>query len=305
MAIKLLRESSETPNISNKDDVKMARYAYGGYDGIVQKYGEQLAHSVSGSSLHIGSGRVVVDGWEVDIDGAGVDLNFSHMSSGVYYYTVYLEVNAELETVEVKTLYDTAEYPTVDEGDDLTEAQSGTARLTLYTFLISYGAISNVARKVVYIPYDKTKHDAADATLSSHATTLESHTRTLSSHASSISAHSSSISSIESRLSRLGFRQGSCSVSGASSIQVNSLKRQGNYVIMDVVFYASGSSFSINIPSGFKPKSGVPVIVPYNGSLKGFMEVTISTSGSFGINLGSYSIGNVLLRNIGWETSDT
>lgn len=299
MAIKLLRESSETPNISNKDDVKMVRYAYGGYDGIIQKYGEEYAATVTGSSLRIGSGRAVVNGWEVDIDGAGIVIDLSHMSYGSYYYTVYLEVNAELETVEVKTLYDTAEYPRVSVGDDLTEAQSGTATLELYHFIISSGTISNVARVCVLIPYGKTNHENIDNALKSFQSNTSSNFTQVNTQ---LSSHTSRLSSIESRLSNLGFRQGSCSVSGAN-VQVNSLKRQGKYVIMDVVLYVPGTSFTLYIPSGFRPKSSVSVYIAYGSGQS--ISGTISTSGSIGFNNGSYTIGSVYLRNIGWETADS
>ena len=303
MAIKLLRESSETPNISNKDDVKMIRYAYGGYDGIIQSYGEKLAATVTGSSLRIGSGRVVVNGWEVDIDGAGVTLDLSHMSSGVYYYTVYLEVNAELETVEVKTLYDTAEYPRVSVGDDLTEAQSGTAALELYHFIISSGNISNVERVCILIPYGKQDYEGLDNALKSFQNTT---TNKFTQVDSQISSHTSQISSIESRLSILGFRQGSCSVSGGSP-QVNSLKRQGKYVIMDLVINVSGTSFTAYIPSGYRPKSSVPIYGVYSegASKGGYFNVSISTSGVIRAGTGSFRMGFVYLRNIGWETADS
>ena len=36
MAIRLIRENSDTPNITNKDDARMIRYAYGGQNGYVK-----------------------------------------------------------------------------------------------------------------------------------------------------------------------------------------------------------------------------------------------------------------------------
>ena len=36
MSIRLIRQESETPNVSNHDDARMVRYAYGGYDGFVR-----------------------------------------------------------------------------------------------------------------------------------------------------------------------------------------------------------------------------------------------------------------------------
>ena len=299
MAIRLLRESSETPNITNKDDVRMIRYAYGGYNGVVQKYGEELAGSASGGTFRIGSGRVVLHGWEVEVEGDGWTLDLSSISSGAYYYTVYLEVNAELETAEIKYLYDTAQHPTIDPGDNLTEASSGTARLELYHFTVSYGTISDVTRVCVIIPYGKYNYD----TLLDRQKGFESNTgKNFSSVNDKLSTHTSQIGSIESRLSRLGFRQGSCSVSGASTIQVNSLKRQGNYVIMDVIFYTSNSVFTVYIPSGFRPKSSVPISIVHDDRV---LDGSVSTSGTISVNLGSIAARTVQLRNIGWETADS
>ena len=137
MAIKLVRESSNIPNVANVDDVRMIRYAYGGYSGVVKGYGQELSGTTDGAVFTIGSGRVVVQGWEVDIDGAGVSLDFSSFSSGIIYITVYLEVNASLETATVKYIYDSSDYPSISEGDDLTEAPYGTARIPLYKVLRS------------------------------------------------------------------------------------------------------------------------------------------------------------------------
>ena len=297
MAIKLLRESSETPNISNKDDVRMVRYAYGGYDGVIQKYGEEYAATVTGSSLRIGSGRAVVNGWEVDIDGAGIVIDLSHMSYGSYYYTVYLEVNAELETVAVKTLYDTAEYPRVNTGDDLTEAQSGTATLELYHFTISSGTISNVARVCVLIPYGKKNYENLDNALKSFKSTTEYNFSQVN---NKLNTHTSQISSIESRLSNLGFRQGSCSGSYISSTQINSLKKQGKYVIFNFAAYAANGapSMTLYIPSEFRPKSSINFVALVNGNA---VTATLYTSGSVGF--GFTVISNfVSIQNIGWET---
>lgn len=303
MAIRLLRESSDTPNITNKDDVRMIRYAYGGYNGVVQKYGEELAGSASGGTFRIGSGRVVLHGWEVDVEGDGWTLDLSSMSSGIYYYTVYLEVNAELETAEIKYLYDTAQNPVIDPGDDLTEASAGTAQLELYHFTVSYGVISDVTRVCMIIPYGEYNYD----TLLDRQKVFESSTNNkFSSVDKSLSTHDSKIGSIESRLSALGFRQGSCFVSGASTVQNNSLKRQGNYVIMDVVFYTPYTSFTITIPSGFRPKSSVPISIVYrSGNLDGVLSGSVSTSGTISANMGSIVLGTISLRNIGWETGDS
>ena len=36
MGVRLIRQNSNTPNVTNIDDARMVRYAYGGYDGYVR-----------------------------------------------------------------------------------------------------------------------------------------------------------------------------------------------------------------------------------------------------------------------------
>ena len=36
MSIRLIRQESQTPNVTNHDDARMVRYAYGGFDGFVK-----------------------------------------------------------------------------------------------------------------------------------------------------------------------------------------------------------------------------------------------------------------------------
>ena len=157
--INLVRQSSDTPNIINKDDVRMIRYAYGGYNGVVKDFGSELAFSYDNAlkKFKIGSGRVVLHGWEVDIDEAGFEDNFaSYLAQSSVYYTVYLEVNAFVETAEIKSRYSVSQkYPTVDPGDDLTSTPNGIARLELYNFEISEGSIIAFEPRVQKIAYLK------------------------------------------------------------------------------------------------------------------------------------------------------
>ena len=146
MAVRLLRESSDTPNIANKDDVRMARYAYGGTDGIVKNYGSELSYDSTNKSFSIGSGMLVVQGWEVMVDGLGWSIDFSAMPTGLFYYSIYVEVNAEVESATIKSLYDTSSYPSVDPGDDLTQRPSGTARLLIYSVQVSNQNVISVRR---------------------------------------------------------------------------------------------------------------------------------------------------------------
>jgi hypothetical protein len=265
----------------------MIRYAYGGLIGIVKGYGEELGYSSNATSFQIGSGCVVLQGWEVEIDGAGWLLDISSVT-GTRYYTVYLEVNAEIETAEIKSIYDTAAYPQVDRGDDLTEAQSGTARFPIYKILVSSGSITEVSRTITTIPYAIDEIARISAYFGGQIDTVN-HTLT---------SHTQKISSIESRLSALGFRQGVATLSGGTATR-NSLKRQGKYVIFDLVFNTTGR-FQVQIPSGFRPTAQKEIPYVY-GSSGGIAYV--NTDGSITLS-GVGTSATVKFVNLGWETRD-
>lgn len=159
MGLRLIRQSSDTPSVSNTDDARMVRYAYGGDDGVVKNYGTELAPTISGSTLKIGSGCVVLHGWEVVLDANGYDVAVDNIDV-LRYYSVYLEINLATESFAIKTLYDTAGYPEVETGEDLTAHTTGTARLLLYQFTAKAGVIENVAQKFSVMEYLKAQMQA-------------------------------------------------------------------------------------------------------------------------------------------------
>mgnify|MGYP001859670197 CR=1 FL=1 len=152
MAIKMVREPSETPNINNIDDIIPMRYAYGGQNGFVIGKGTEISNTVSGLNFTVNSGRLVLQGVECDIDATGVTITIDNIATK-RYYTIYLEVNLGLNTATIKSEYDTATYPTIDTGDDLTENSTGIARLPLYRFTATSGIISDVNKVVESIKY--------------------------------------------------------------------------------------------------------------------------------------------------------
>lgn len=154
MAIKMVREPSETPNINNIDDIVPMRYAYGGQNGFVIGKGTEISNTVSGLNFTVNSGRLVLQGVECDIDAIGVTITIDNIATK-RYYTVYLEVNLGLNTATIKDEYDTATYPTIDDGDDLTENTTGIARLPLYQFTATSGIISEVNKVVESVKYTK------------------------------------------------------------------------------------------------------------------------------------------------------
>lgn len=154
MAIKMVREPSETPNINNIDDIVPMRYAYGNQNGYVIGKGNEISNTVNGLNFTVNSGRLVLQGVECDIDATGVTITIDNIATK-RYYTIYLEVNLGLNTATIKDEYDTATYPTIDAGDDLTENTTGVARLPLYRFTASSGIISDVNKTVESIKYAK------------------------------------------------------------------------------------------------------------------------------------------------------
>ena len=152
MAIKMVREPSETPNINNMDDIVPMRYAYGNQNGYVIGKGTEISNTVNGLNFTVNSGRLVLQGVECDIDASGVTITIDNIAT-TRYYVVYLQVNLGTNTASILNTYDTATYPTIDDGDDLTENTTGVARLPLYRFTATSGIISEVNKVVESIKY--------------------------------------------------------------------------------------------------------------------------------------------------------
>ena len=152
MAIKMVREPSETPNINNIDDIIPMRYAYGGQNGYVIGKGTEISNTVNGLNFTVNSGRLVLQGVECDIDASGATITIDNIAT-TRYYVVYLQVNLGLNTAQILSTYDTATYPTIDTGDDLTENTTGVARLPLYRFTATSGIISEVNKIIESVKY--------------------------------------------------------------------------------------------------------------------------------------------------------
>lgn len=286
MSIRLVRESSLTPNITNKDDVRMIRYAYGGYSGVVQGFGEELGYSVSESSLTVNSGRVVYQGWEVDIEGSGWSLNVSDLAAGTFYHAVFLEINALTETAKVKSVYDTSSYPTISPGDDLTVYPSGTANFLLYTVKSVNGLIERVSSEFSVIPYSKDKFEQVDT----------------------------KISLLTERLESLGFKEGVATVTGATEIRSNSLIKQGKHVIFTLDLKTQNPrGLSVTIPEGFRPSQSITVSAiqsdeeiafdeAWAGSLPGAL-FTVNPDGSVVPQSYHFFGDRLYIPNSGWKIS--
>lgn len=155
MGIRMVRQPSETPNVTNIDDIIPFRYAYGNQDGYVIGKGNEISHTIDGSTFRVNSGRVVLQGVETDIDANGVSFTIDNASE-TRYFVVYYEVNLATQTTAIKlSNYSTSGYPTIDAGDDLTANSSGIARMELYRFTATNGVISNVSKVAKAIQYNR------------------------------------------------------------------------------------------------------------------------------------------------------
>lgn len=272
MALRLVRQTSDTPNITNKDDTIMTRYAYGGYNGIVKSFGSMCNYTAGNGIFKVLDGRIVIDGWEIDIDGAGIIFDF-HNVSGTQYYSVYAEVNVSLESVKLDSTYLTGSYPEINKGDDLTEIPNGTAKLLLYNVKVENGSITEVVKRFHFIPY---------------------------------------LTNIEARLEELGFKQGVVEFkSGSNTIEIsttsNSLIKQGKMCVMNLTTntFNDIKLLGIEIPNGFRPKSNIQAFaVAYNEYTKllTYLPVYIYPSGEVIISSGSViTYTEFKLINIGWQ----
>lgn len=157
MAVVMVRQPSETPNITNIDDIIGLRYTYANQNGYVIGRGaigtgvDAEAYTINGNNFIINSGRLVIQGVEVDIKNEHqlvIDIN-----STKRYYAVYLEVNLATNTSNIFVGVDDVGTPTIDLGEDLTANSVGVARMVLFTFEATNGLISNIKKVVKACEY--------------------------------------------------------------------------------------------------------------------------------------------------------
>ena len=151
--IYMVREPSETPNITNIDDIVPIRYAYGGQNGYVIGKGEELNAILTGNKIKIGSGRVVLQGVESNIDVNGVEFTIDNLNLD-RFYVIYYEVNLGLNKTSLEiSSYSTTGIPEVEAGDDLTETPSGIAKMPLYNVYVKNNVVSveKVVKPIKYL----------------------------------------------------------------------------------------------------------------------------------------------------------
>lgn len=223
MAIEMVRIPSETPNISNTDDFVGLRYAYGNQNGYVINKGLECSFTPLSAKFRINSGRLVLQGVEVDIDANGVEVAIDNVAN-TQYHTVYLQVDLSTNEAKILTKSDTSTYPTIESGDDLTQNTTGIAKMELYHFDATSGIISNVQKVVQRIDYTGT----------------------------ALVGYDISKGTVEERLDTLGFSEGSINITaslfGNYTTQINKIQKLGKFVIAD--FYLTTQLSDVNITLG-------------------------------------------------------
>lgn len=303
--LRLVRESSELPNIANRDDTCFIRHAYGS-DGYVPNYGNDMQYAVPNTqSFRIQGGRVNLQGWEIDIDNYLIPINLESFT-GVRYDFVYLEINLLSESVQILTVRDADTVFPLNKGDDLTFNPNGVARIALYRIPVNSSGIvsaSTISMLIKPIQRSGSRFDSAEMRLES----------------------------IEHRLDLLGFKDGVFSWEQGMPDEKAEMSRQGNYVIgsakvsyaPSVLPYSNQSTYVLSdgtsifahrlgrVPITMKPKEILSALASVGGynSVSGYTanepaDVLIDTSGYcyLTINNSNWNIVTVYI-SFGYEAA--
>ena len=311
MGVTLIRQNSDTPNVSNTDDARMIRFAYGGRNGVVKGYGQECAYTVDGKKFSIGSGCIVLQGWEVRLDANGWEMNAGTSTAGMSY-CVFLEINLAAQTAQIKSqpVGGLGNYPSVPLSDDLTRNTTGTAYMHLYHF--SAGADGTIIDGSATALYNVKKMFSV------------------------IGYVQEEIDELSARVDALGFKTGVATLvtsedwtlNSVTGIVVNTLQKQGKYSLLNVEIYSANylytnTDIQLSIPDGFKPKNYISGIadVTYFGYVGVYpnqeekyvsvaVNFSISTDGTLLIPVSSVTeiadlriVGafTAVIRNSGWE----
>lgn len=168
MAIQMVRQPSSQPNIENIDDIVPFRYAYGNQNGYVKDKGTEIDYELANNSIIIKSGRIVVQGVEIDIDDAGVQLSLDVVSER-RYYVVYCKVDMTNnfdggQVASLHTTFGIDSYPEIPQSADLTKDSSGMAYLELYRFELQNGVIDILQKTIKEIEYINKDTEIKNAT---------------------------------------------------------------------------------------------------------------------------------------------
>lgn len=297
MGTRWIREASDTPSVSNIDDVRMIRYAYGYQDGILKNVSAQAAASISGSTFKLASGVIVLQGWELEIDANGWSMTVDNVATK-RYYAVYYEINLAAGAAEIKSVYSTSGTPSVDVGADLSKQTTGTARLPLYTFSAQNGVISSVVRTAELVePWTSAgfakEKDLKEGVIVVKTATNATHASIADSATSADSASKASNATYATYLAHLANGAVATISSGSASFEAE----KGVY-FYNIFLLENGEmkSFAGIIEIGPYKRAGysvstanVPLMLKRNGICYGVF--TFSDSGTVKLSLKNYNAG--------------
>jgi hypothetical protein len=319
MGVRFIREPSETPNVVNQDDFRLFRYAVGGYNGYIKGRGTEFGYVVNGTVFKITSGVGILHGVDFEVDTNGWELDVGN-SPTKRYFSIYVEVNLATNIIDIKSVYDTAGFPTVSAGDDLTALSTGTARMLLYQLTAQNGVISDISRKISPIKYyqeidsqklNRTGHAPRKVLTTSPSGEITTTTAAANqvvlgdgtgrSITTSVTSGSSSLvtsGAVAARLEELGFKTGTVTVQNSSYYSSSEIMQQGRVIIGKITFKwpsktvprvpSSGSSGSETITIGtlntVEAVSGKRLICTHSESQSAGQQTTARYTCNYYIN---------------------
>ncbi len=147
MGFRIIRQTSDTPNVNNIDDIVPMRYAYGNQNGYIIDIGTELKATYENGTFTVQSGRVVIEGAEIHIDANGLS---TRLDTGLEtrYFEIYFKFNLDSEVAELESYYSTTSYDDILKPQSKSVISGETAYLLLYRLKLD-GAVQTEIEKVV------------------------------------------------------------------------------------------------------------------------------------------------------------
>ena len=166
--LEMISDVSDYNPINSTDDVIPLRYAYGNQNGYVIGVGSELDGVYNNGTFTVGSGRVVVQGVEIDVDANGMSVAVD-TASETRYYKIYLEVkfnqNINLYSATLRSGYSTVGYNEITIPTSSELINGGTAYLDLYWLKLNGTTEVESIKRVHQIDYAINLGRASDGSL--------------------------------------------------------------------------------------------------------------------------------------------
>ena len=151
MGIRIVRQSTETPNVVNVDDITAFRYAYGNQNGYKIGIGSELSANYENGVFTVGSGHAVIQGADYVVDGNGINTTLD-TGVGTRYFKIYLKVN--LDTAELASYYSTNGYDNIPEPTSGSLIAGENVYMLLYTLKLDGATQTEISKVVKQIDYN-------------------------------------------------------------------------------------------------------------------------------------------------------